>query len=251
MSIINVATNAFTCHQEDDLAIITILDGAGKMSTTVSGKVELLETLNMLKANPQVKGVAILYSDKYQGDAEYKKFMKETLKSKDFSTQSRFAVTYKSAIIQFLEEVITFPKPIVGGMKGDIDPATFAVNLAFDLRVATEDTSFVHPNLKLGLPPSPPLAYYLVQSLGSYRATELIFKKSELTAKDALELGLITKVVSSEDLKKSCFDQLRKLTYLSENCLVETRRMLQPEIAKMHEYFDAGFASAVRCINQM
>jgi hypothetical protein len=58
MSIISVTTNTFTCHQEDDLAIITILDGAQKMSTTVSGKVEILETLNMGPVNDgcQVNG---------------------------------------------------------------------------------------------------------------------------------------------------------------------------------------------------
>lgn len=251
MSTINVTTNAFTCHQEDDLALITILDGAVFLPTTVSGKNEILETLDMVKDAKQVKGVAVLYSNKYQGDAEYKKILKEFIESKDYSTKSRFTVTYKSSAIQLMKKVRTFPKPLVGGMDGDIDPPTFALNLAFDLRIATEDTRFFHPNLELGLPPFPPLAYFLVQSLGPHRATELILNKPELTPKDALELGLITKVVSKEDLKKNCFDQLRKLAIFSGRSLVETRRMLQPEIAKMVDYFNAGSDSAVRCMNEM
>lgn len=205
----------------------------------------------MVKGSKQVKGVAILYSNKYQGDTEYKKFMGELLKSKHSSTRDSFVVTYKSSIIQFLKEIISFPKPIVGGMYGDIGPTTFAINLAFDLRIAAEDARFFHPNLRLGLPPSPPLAYYLLKSLGFHRATELILKKPELNAKDALELGLITKIVPKEDLKKNCLDQLHKLSTLSGSCLVETRRMLQPEIIKMHEYLDAGFDSSVKCMNEM
>ena len=45
MGTINMTTAAFTCHQEDDLAVITISEGAAIVTTTVGGKEDLLETL--------------------------------------------------------------------------------------------------------------------------------------------------------------------------------------------------------------
>jgi enoyl-CoA hydratase/carnithine racemase len=248
MGAIDMTTATFTCHQEDDLAVITILEGAEIVTTTVGGKQDLLEAMKKINAAQQIKGVAVLYSDKYRGDAEYKKFLIESLEGIRSTEKSRFATTYKYAIIQFLERIISFPKPIVGGMEGDIGPTSFAFNLAFDLRISADETKFFFPNLKLGIPPAPLLAHYFVQSLGSFKATELFLTKSALSAQDAFNLGLITQIVSKEKLKKTCLDKLRQLSNLSGNTLVETRRMLQPDMDGLRNYINAGFDGAIRCM---
>ena len=103
--------------------------------------------LDRIKEDQQIKGVVVLYSDKYLGDAEYRKFLQASLEEKHYYGGSRYAVTYKSAIVQFLEMINPFPKPIVGGVDGDIGPTSFSVNLTFDLRIATDNASFFHPNL--------------------------------------------------------------------------------------------------------
>lgn len=251
MSKIDVTKNTFTCHQEGDLAVITMLEGAEILSTTISGKDELLETLNMINDARQIKGVAVIYSDQYRGDAEYKKFMLETIEGINSSTESRFGTTYKYAILQFLKGINSLSKPIVGGMSGNIGPTSFAMNLAFDLRVSTDDASYFHPNLKIGLPPAPFLSYYLIQSLGHHKTTELCLTKSSMTAQDAFDLGLITQIVPIDDLKKTCLDQLHQLSTLSENTLIETRRMLQPDMDGLQRYIEKGFDSAIRCMNKM
>ena len=248
MGTIDMTTATFTCHQEDDFAVITILENAKIVTTTVGGKEDMLKAMDMINSAQQIKGVAVLYSDKYRGDAEHKKFLIESLEGIRSTEKSRFATTYKYAIIQFLERIISFPKPIVGGMEGDIGPTSFAINLAFDLRISADDTNFFHPNLKLGLPPAPLLAHYLVQTLGSFKATELFLTKSAFSAQDAFDLGLITQIVSKENLKKTCLDKLRQLSNLSGNTLVETRRMLQPDLDGLRNYIDAGFDGAIRCM---
>ena len=211
----------------------------------------MLKVLDMINAAQQIKGVAVLYSDKYRGDADYKKFLIESLEEINTSPQSRFATTYKYAIIQFLERIYSFPKPIVGGMEGDIGPTSFAINLAFDLRISSDDAKFFHPNLKLGLPPAPLLAHYLIQNIGSFKATELFLTKSVLYAQDAFDLGLINQIVSKEDLKKTCLDRLHQLSNLSGDALVETRRMLHPEMDGLKEYINTGFDGAIRCMYKM
>ncbi len=251
MGAIEIATDTFTCHQEDDIAVITILEGAEVLSTTVSGKDALLSALNTIKAAPAVNGVVVLYSEKYRGDAEHKKFLEESLEEINDSGGSRYSSTYKNAINQFLEAIYTFPKPVVGGMDGDIGPTSLAINLAFDLCIATENASFFHPNLKFGLPPSPPLAFYLVQSIGSQKATEMILTRSEFSAREALDLGLITQIVSKKELKKRCIDKLRLLTAISGDALIETRRMLKPSLKQMRQYMDEGFEGAIRCLYRM
>lgn len=251
MTAINVINDSFTCHQVDDMAVLTILEGAQILSTTVSGKENMLAALKAIKDSRQIKGLAVLYSDKYAGDAEYKRFLQKLLKEKHSQNESSYSVTYKSALIQFLKIIYTYPIPIVGGMNGDIGPDTLGINLAFDLRVATDRTSFFHPNLKFGLPPSPPLTFYLVRSLGSYRATELILTKPEFSSQEALDLGLITQVVSVEELERTCLDKLRQLSTIPDHTLVESRRMLQPGIDEVKKFIDAGFEGSVRSLNKL
>ena len=205
----------------------------------------------MINEARHINGVAVIFSDLYSGGAEYKKFLIEVIEGIGPSTESRFATTYKYAILQFLKSINSFSKPIVGGMSGDIGPTAFAMNLAFDLRVSTDDASYFHSNLKLGLPPEPLLAYYLIQSLGHHKTTELFLTKSTLAAQDAFDLGLITQIVSSNDLKKTCLDQLHQLSTLPKNTLIETRRMLQPDMDGLERYIKKGFDSTIRCIYSM
>jgi enoyl-CoA hydratase/carnithine racemase len=251
MGTIDIIEDTFTCHQEGDLAVFNILEKAKAISTTVSGKDVFFEAMNAIKAAQDIKGVAFLYSEKYQSDVEYEKFIKETIENIQKIDQRRYTITFKSAIIQFLENIHTFPKPIVGAMDGYIAPTSFAANLAFDLRIATDKTNFILPDLKFGLPPSPPLSFYLVHSLGHQKATDLILTKSEITAQEALDLGLLTQVVSKKNLKDSCIDKLRQLTAISEDALIESRRMLKPSLKKMREYMDKGFEGTIRCMYKM
>lgn len=249
MGTIDLTTDIFTIHQEDNFAVITILPGSKALSTTVSGKESLLDAMEMINAEQQIKGVVFLYADNYNSAAEDQNFFHERLGSKHYAGDTPYSYAYRAALNQFLDRVRTFPKPVISGMSGNIGPTTFAVNLAFDLRVVAEHTSFCHQNIKNGLPPSPLLAYYLVMSLGSPRATELMLTKSEFSAQEILDLGLINQIVPKTDLKKTCIVKLNNLSTISERALIETRRMLQPDIEKMDKYIDETFAAAIRCIN--
>ena len=251
MSKIDMTMDTFTCHQVDDLAVITILEGANILSSTVSGKENLKAVLNTIRDTPDIKGLAVLYSDKYPGNTEYRRFLQENIEAKHYKDKSNYAVTYKSALIQFLEMINTYPIPIVGGMSGEIGPDSFGINLAFDLRIAAKGTSFFHPNLQFGLPPSPPLAFYLLRSLGYHRATELILTKPKLSSQEALDLGLIAQVVSTDDLENTCLEKLRHLSPIPDYALVESRRMLQPDIEEIRKYIEAGFEGALRCLYKM
>ena len=251
MQNIDVNNNTFTCRQEDEFAIFTILKGAKILSTTVNGKNNLFGALDTVKSADQIKGVAILYSDKYLGDEEYKKFLQESIAAKHYPGFSQYGTTYKTAIIQFLESIISFPKPIIGGMDGDIGPTSFGLNLAFDLRIATDKASFIHPNLQFGLPPSPLLSYFLIQSVGHQKATELILTRPQISAQEALALGFLNQIVVKEDLKEICIEKLRQISTIPALTLIETRRMLQPDLNTLRRYINLGFESALKCLNKI
>lgn len=236
----------FTCRQENEFAILVLKERAQKILTTVRVKEDLMSLLSAVQDSPDIKGLALIDSTEYPGDVEYKRFLEVFLEGELHEGKWRYGLTYKTAIHQLLDIIINFSIPIVGGMNGNIEPTAFGMSLAFDFRLATEKTNFLHPNMRLGLPPSGVLSFFLVRNVGPAKAVDLILTKSTLSAGEALDLGLITRIVPEEELEYQCIEKLRELSVLPRNALAETRRLLQPDINEAQKHIDAAFEMAWR-----
>ena len=119
-----------------------------------------MDVVETIRDSGQIRGLVVLFSSNYKGNDEYKEFLLESIREKDFPSEGRYRITYKSALTQFLEMINAYPMPIVCGLSGDIGPDSFGLGLALDIRIATHTTRFINPNLQIGFPPSPLLAFY-------------------------------------------------------------------------------------------
>ena len=251
MDLNNNDSELVSQRKVNDFVILTLRKGAKKILTTVDSKENLISVLKRISGSGEYKGVAILYSAEYSGHEDYKKFLLEIMDEKPGADKSRYTTTYKYAIIQFLKTIREFPLPIVGAMNGDIGPDSLGLNLALDLRIASNDTFFHNPELELGLPPYSLLSYYFVKSLGPTRATELLLTRKKFSAREALDLGLVTEVVPQADMENRCLEKLEGLCSIPAQTIVETRQMLQPSMDEINDNIDAGFQSAIRSLYKL
>jgi enoyl-CoA hydratase/carnithine racemase len=248
MTEINVANDYFTCRQKDNFAIIEPLEKAQKIATIVDAKKELFTVLDIIKSNIDIKGLIILYTDKYPGYSEYKKYLHEGLDSDMHSNVGRYTVAFKSSITRFLELLRNSSIPIIAGIDCEMAPDDLGLILACDLRISTEKTFFINPNLELGLPPSTLLSFYLSRSLGPSKATEILLTKSKLSSHEALDLGLISEIVSVEELEGVCLKKLSKLSTIPSQALIATRRILQPSLDEISKHLDTGLEGVLNTI---
>jgi 2-(1,2-epoxy-1,2-dihydrophenyl)acetyl-CoA isomerase len=249
MGAVCIESDVFSCHQLDDLAVLKIRRGAKKILTSVAEKESLFATLETVKAIKEIRGVAIIYSDRYAGNDNYRQLLRESLDNQPITTQRR-STTYQSALVQLLKAIYRFPMPIVSGLNGEIGPDTFGLNLATDLRIVSSRTHFFNHNMELGFPPSAILSFYLVQSLGSPAATDLMLTQNTLNPQEVLELKLVNRVVPADALESSCLHALRKLTATAGHAIVEARKLLQPDLDDIVRYIAKGFESALRSVYQ-
>ena len=170
MAKIEVDHDSFACRQEDAFAILKLKKRAQEVLTTVQSKEDLMALLSEAQYNPDIKGLALIYSGEYLADKEYKRFIDGFLEEKIDVGKWRYGQRYMIALRQFLEIVLNFSVPIVTGMDGNIGPDSFGLSLASDFRLATEGTQFVNPNVRLGLPPSGILSFFLVKNIGPAKA---------------------------------------------------------------------------------
>lgn len=104
--------------------------------------------------------------------------------------------TYSRAIVQMTQ----MEKPIVGAVHGPVYGAGFGMALACDVRIASESAKFSVAFIKIGLMPDAGVSFFLPRIVGLGRAMHMSMTGDPIEANEALNVGLVSKVVSDEKL---------------------------------------------------
>jgi 2-(1,2-epoxy-1,2-dihydrophenyl)acetyl-CoA isomerase len=100
--------------------------------------------------------------------------------------------TYNASI----RRICAMRKPILAAVNGVAAGAGANIALACDLTIASEKASFIQAFSKIGLIPDSGGTWWLPRLVGMQRAKALAFFGDKLSAKDAMNMGLIYKSVS-------------------------------------------------------
>lgn len=117
-------------------------------------------------------------------------------RGQDISYRSHLLETYNPLIIQIRQ----ISKPVVAVINGPAAGAGLGIALACDLRIASPNTHFTVGFSGIGLAPDSGVSLFLPLLVGLARATELAFSNASIPASQALEWGLINRLVPSEEL---------------------------------------------------
>lgn len=94
----------------------------------------------------------------------------------------------------------SMPKPIIGKINGVAAGAGCSLALACDYVIASEYASFIEVFINVGLVLDSGSSYFLPRLVGSARAFEMATMGTKVKAAQALEWGIINKVVPAEEL---------------------------------------------------
>jgi enoyl-CoA hydratase len=94
------------------------------------------------------------------------------------------------------------PKPVIATINGYCLGGGNELAMACDFRIATPNSTFGQPEVRLGIVPGGGATYRLATLVGLQKARELIFTGKTINAEEALNIGLIDSITSSESLIK-------------------------------------------------
>jgi 2-(1,2-epoxy-1,2-dihydrophenyl)acetyl-CoA isomerase len=94
----------------------------------------------------------------------------------------------------------SLPKPIICRLNGVAAGAGCSLVLACDIIVASEEATMIEVFVNIGLVPDSGSSYFLPRLVGTVKAFELCSMGSRVKAKEALELGMVNKVVPIDQL---------------------------------------------------
>jgi len=92
------------------------------------------------------------------------------------------------------------PKPVICRLNGVAAGAGCSIALACDLIIASEEASMIEIFINIALVLDSGSSYFLPRTVGYHRAFELATKATKISAAEALQLGLVNKVVPAADL---------------------------------------------------
>ncbi len=107
--------------------------------------------------------------------------------------------------------VATMPKPVVAAVNGIAAGAGASLAFCCDFRLLAESAAFNTAFAGIGLSCDTGASWTLPRLVGYARAVELLMQPRTVTAAEALDLGLATRVVATEELAAAARDFARTL----------------------------------------
>ena len=124
-----------------------------------------------------------------------------------------------------------YPFPSVAALNGHAIGGGLELALSCDLRVASEDAKLGMPPARLGLIYSHTGLRKFVNAIGAPRTRELFFTARNVSARTALQWGLVNEVVGPDDLGERVIDYAARIAALEPLSLRGNKRALRELLA--------------------
>lgn len=181
---------------------------------------KLQAALDEAQSNPEVRAVVMTATGKAFCSGQ-------DLKESEDPTQIDLRKTVKENYNPIIERMQRLEKPILVAVNGVAAGAGANIALAGDIIIATERASFIQAFSKIGLIPDCGGTYFLPRAIGYAKASALMMLADPISAKEAVELGMIYKYYPDEDFEAAVKATAEKLAAMPTRALAYTKQALQ------------------------
>lgn len=237
---------------EAGVATITLNRPEKLNAFTGSMREELLESLTEATRSSDVGAIVITGAGRAfcaGGDVDY---MSSLQKKGDVDGFSKLLVAGRK-IVTTIREI---PQPVIACINGVAAGAGCNLALACDYRIASERASLGETFVRIGLHPDWGGSWFLPRLIGTSRAMEILMSGRMVSAAEALQNGMVDRVVAPELLRdetlslaralargpRMALRAIKKAVYASVSNDLSTQ--LDLETANQIEAFQSGDAAA-------
>lgn len=200
----------------DSILTITIARESAKNALSLNMYSQLTAALQQLDVDPTIS-VAIITGGEncFTAGNDLKDFL------------AGGALNEQHPTVQFLYQIASTKKPIIAAVAGPAIGIGTTMLLHCDLVYAADNTIFQLPFAQLGLCPEAACSEILPRITGHVKAFEMVVLGDRFSANDALEIGLINKVCSSDTLLSLAIETATRITKLPENAVSTSKALLK------------------------
>jgi 2-(1,2-epoxy-1,2-dihydrophenyl)acetyl-CoA isomerase len=179
----------------DNVAHITLNRPEAANSINEEMGKDLMHAALRCDEDPEIRAVLISGAGKiFSGGGDLKAF---SARGNQLPYHIKEVTTYLHAAMSRLTRM---DAPVVAAVHGAVAGAGMSIAIACDIVVAAETTRFMVAYTRAGLVPDGSLTYFLPRIVGLKRALELTLTNRMFSAQEALQWGLVTRVVPDNEL---------------------------------------------------
>jgi enoyl-CoA hydratase/carnithine racemase len=187
-------------EREEKLAVVTLNRPEKRNALSIAFRDEIDHCFEQLAADDSVRVVVLLANGtSFCAGFDLKEFV-------DRRPENLAAVFQSSD--RYHRRICDFPKPIVAGIQGPAMGGGFDLAVLCDVRIATPQTCFAHPEIKFG---AQALFGPLRELVGGGIARDLVLTGREMDADEALRVGLVSRIVEPAALRQACLETARTI----------------------------------------
>lgn len=184
----------------------------------------IMEIVDVLETNMRNKALRVLAiegsGESFCSGDDLKSMGPEGIKFKPLEDGSEMP---HQRMLYLIREI---QKPVVALLHGYCLGAGFELALACDIRLASDDLKIGDHRASRAICILCGSSWLLPRIVGFGRATEIIMTGRHLDAKEAFDIGLVTKVYAVSEFKEKSTEYLKKIAKLPTKCLGYNKAML-------------------------
>lgn len=219
VEIFRLADGKITFQRTSKVAIVTVNRPAARNAMTRSMWKSLGAIADDIGSNPKVKVVLLRgIPGQFTAGADIKEFAAMSM------AEANEAFHVMERTISKFEKL---PVPVIAAIDGPAMGAGFILSLACDLRIGTPQAKLGIPVGKLGITLGPSFVRRMVRHIGPSFTKEMVMMNRILNADEASSLGLLHRLVASEELERQAFACIETILNQSRGSLQAVKQAIE------------------------
>ena len=235
----------FSAETVEDIILLRFKKDLLVRTTDLQTTETLFKFIGRISNQVDIKVVVIINSPQKTGCEEYIEFYRKVYESKlgQYAMQRLY-----NSVDQFIEKIVSLNKIVIHADSGRVIPLFMNVSLACDYRIVADNTVFQNPCLELGLVPKGGSGFFLSKMLGRTKAYEIMLSDEDMSAQDALKLGIVNEVIPLEKLEEISLDRARRFARKPASTLQGIKRLLSYSLKDLQDYLKLENEVLIRII---
>jgi 2-(1,2-epoxy-1,2-dihydrophenyl)acetyl-CoA isomerase len=215
--------------------VLSFKDNFMFRATSLEVKDTIMEYLDQLSRTDAVKVLLVVSSPRKAGREEYCKFYNQVIQSAlDISAVHKLFHAVDDLILKIKE----VNQIVIHADSGNVLPLFLNISLACDYRIVADNTIFQNPCLEYGLVPKGGGAFFLSKILGTGGAYRVMLSEEDISAGEALKLGLVDEIVAFNELRDAAFKVAQDFARKPARSLRCCKRLLNFSFRELREYLE-------------
>jgi enoyl-CoA hydratase/carnithine racemase len=230
----------FNSFRDEMVEAINLKGSVFELATDLPLKDAFFGWIRMAGQLPGVKALLFTSDQSLLGEEAFARFDKALSESPSGEiniSQEENGLTQYIAILQNLDI------PVVAGVRGSVIGSFLGAILAADYRVVSKDTVFSFEYIKSKWAPRGALGYFLPRCVGLTKTKKILLGGEPISAAEALELGLVDKIVPNDDFQAKCLEIANNMSRIPPRAVRYAKHAIRGNLYELEAFLQiqSGF----------